>query len=176
MYTAQPLDDLKPTYVATASVANSRADLVAGPEPIELRPNAHRFEIGNFNLPAIHALGGALDLLETIGVANIEEHTHTLGDQLISIIDDLGVDLFGPRERAHRSLHIYVLDLENPEIASYFAEQGIRLSPVRDGIRVSFGLYNSAQDVERFGDVLKRHSAPPMPPRQPEKGGTGRDH
>lgn len=156
MYTAEPLEELKPTYVATAGVANSRADLVAGPDPIELRPNAHRFEIGNFNLPAIHALGGALSLIERIGVANIEEHTHTLGDQLISIADGLGIDLVGPREREHRSPHIYVLDLKNPEIASYFADQGVRVSPVRDGIRVSFGLYNNSEDVERFGQLLHK--------------------
>lgn len=156
MYTAQPLENLKPTYVATAGVANSRADLVAGPDPIELRPNAHRFEIGNFNLPAIHALGGALTLLERIGVANIEEHTHTLGDQLIDIADSHGIDLVGPREREHRSPHIYVLDLKAPEIASYFADQGVRLSPVRDGIRVSFGLYNTPEDVERFGQLLHK--------------------
>ncbi|MCA4131863.1 hypothetical protein [Arthrobacter sp. M4] len=65
---------------------------VQPPGTIELRTNAHRFEISNFNLAAIHALGGALELIKKVCVANIEEHTHTLGDQLIGIADRLGIN------------------------------------------------------------------------------------
>jgi cysteine desulfurase/selenocysteine lyase len=156
MYTAEPMEELKPSYVSTAGVANARADLLATVDPIELQPNAHRFEIGNFNLPAIHALGGALTLLEQVGVANIEAHAYTLGDQLIEIADRLGIGLVGPREREHRAPHIYVLDVKDPEVASYFAEQNVRLSPVRDGLRVSFGVYSTPEDVESFGSLLHR--------------------
>ncbi|MFD6291508.1 aminotransferase class V-fold PLP-dependent enzyme [Streptomyces sp. NPDC060205] len=146
---------LPPTYVAAAGVANARADLVAGPDPVELHADAHRFEIGNFNLPAIHALGAALDLLEGVTTARIEEHVLSLGDQLMARLDDLGITLAGPTERERRS-HIYVLELTEPGWPEYFAAANVRLSPVRDGIRVSFGLYNTADDVERFSDILRR--------------------
>ncbi|XVN20089.1 aminotransferase class V-fold PLP-dependent enzyme [Pseudomonas corrugata] len=155
MYTAEPLEALQPTYVANAGVANARADLVAGLEPIQLWPNAHRFEIGNFNLPAIHALGGALEMIQEIGVANIETHVLNLGDQLIELCNELGVEIVGPTDRAHRS-HIYVLDLKHPDWAAFFSDENVRLSPVRDGIRVSFGIYNTAEDVERFGQILRK--------------------
>lgn len=83
MYTTKGVDTLTPTYVSNAGVANARADLIADADPIVLRDNAHRFEIGDFNLPAIHALGGALDVINEIGLSNIEDHVMTLGDELM---------------------------------------------------------------------------------------------
>ncbi|SEQ27225.1 aminotransferase class V-fold PLP-dependent enzyme [Lentzea albida] len=155
LHTAAPADVLPPTYVATAGVANTRADLVAGPEALRLRPDAQRFEIGNFNLPAIHALGGALDLISAIGLPAISEHLLSLGDRLIDHLDHLGITLAGPRERERRS-HIYVLELPDTGWAEFLAGSGVRLSKVRTGLRVSFGLYNTGDDVDRLADILAR--------------------
>lgn len=158
LYTARGAAELPPTYVGTAGIANARADLVAGLDPIRLWESARRFEIGNVNLPAIHALGGALDLLTGIGAGAIEEHVLSLGDRLIEHLDDLGISLVGPREREHRS-HIYVLALTAPGWAELFGNEGVRLSSVRSGIRVSFGLYNNVDDVERLARILRRGRA-----------------
>jgi selenocysteine lyase/cysteine desulfurase len=129
-----------------------------------LRANAHRFEIGNFNLPAIHALGGALDLIESIGLPGISEHLLSLGDRLIEHTGQLGLGLAGPREREHRS-HIYVLDLPDTRWPAFVAEAGARLSPVRGGLRVSFGIYNTGDDVDRLAEILARglHTFGPAP-------------
>ncbi|GAA3685746.1 hypothetical protein GCM10022420_081060 [Streptomyces iranensis] len=53
-------------------------------------------EIGNFNVPAIHALGGALDLSQSIGLPAISDHLLSLGDRLIERLDRLGIDLADP--------------------------------------------------------------------------------
>lgn len=155
LWTSAPADLLTPAYVGTAGVANSQADHFASAAPIELRPNARRFEIGNFNLPAIHALGGALNLIESIGLHEISEHLLSLGDRLIEHTDRLGVDLVGPREREHRS-HIYVLDLRDTRWPAFLSGAGVRLSPVPGGLRVSFGIYNTAEDVDRLAEILSR--------------------
>ena len=47
----------------------------------------------NFNLPAIQALGAALELIESVGVANIEDHCFELGDHLIEQIRRIGNSL-----------------------------------------------------------------------------------
>jgi cysteine desulfurase / selenocysteine lyase len=156
LWTAEPVSTLPPTYVANAGINNARADLVATTDPIELRPNAHRFEIGNFNLAAIHALGAALSLIESVSIDAIENHTQALGDQLIAGLDNLGVELAGPRERQHRAPHIYVLALTNPELPVYFADHGVRLAPVRDGLRVSLGMYSNSDDIDRFLTLLAK--------------------
>lgn len=155
IWTRQPREEFVPTYVSNSSLASARADFIPDPRHMEFLPTARRFEIGNLNIPGIYALGGALDLIASVGVENIAEHAYALGDHLIAGLDDLGVDLVGPRERLHRAPHIYVLRLTSPELLDYFADHGVRVSPEREGIRVSFGMYSTAEDVERFLGILR---------------------
>jgi cysteine desulfurase / selenocysteine lyase len=149
-------NELMPAYMAMSSLANPPADYIARQDNMALRDGAGRFEIGNFNLPDIHALSASLDLIEGIGVSNIQAHLYDLGDRLIERMDELGVRLIGPRDRAHRSPHIYVLDLPGEGWAEYLASQQVRVSPERDGIRVSFGLFNTADDVDGFAAIVRR--------------------
>jgi cysteine desulfurase/selenocysteine lyase len=154
LYADASAEGLQPAYLAAASLAEVPADLIARPNRLALREGAGRFEIGNFNLPDLHALGAALDLIERAGVAEIEAHLYGLGDRLIERMDNLGIRLIGPRARADRSPHIYVLDLPADAWAEYLASRQVRVSPERDGIRISFGLFNTAEDVDRFAQML----------------------
>ncbi|MGE3994303.1 MAG: aminotransferase class V-fold PLP-dependent enzyme, partial [Variibacter sp.] len=110
LYVRKDLTELQPAYLAFAGLANPPADLVARVDNMQLREDAGRFEIGNFNLPDIHALAASLSLVERLGVDQVYAHVLTLGDRLIEHLDRLGIGLVGPRERKYRS-HIYVLDL-----------------------------------------------------------------
>ena len=47
-----------------------------------------------------------------------------------------------------------MLDLPADAWADYLASQHVRVSPERDGIRISFGLFNTAEDVDRFAGIL----------------------
>jgi selenocysteine lyase/cysteine desulfurase len=158
LYVDAALQDLQPTYLAAASLAEPPADFIARPDRMALREAAGRFEIGNFNLPDIHALDAALDLIERVGVATIERHVLALGDRLIAHLDRLGIRLVGPRDRARRA-HIYVLDLPGEGWLEHLTESGARVSPERDGIRISFGLFNTAADVDRLVEILARRIA-----------------
>ena len=153
--------ELEPAYLAAASLAEVPADLIARPDELELAPNARRFEIGNFNLPAIHALGASLDMIEALGVQNIQNHCLDLGDHLIAGLDALDVRLVGPRDRQHRAPHIYVIALPAAEWLGHFEQNGIRVSPERDGIRVSFGMFNIFADVDHLIDIIKRRGVKP---------------
>ena len=68
LYWDKAQKELEPTYLAAASLAEIPADLIARPDSLMPAPTARRFELGNFNLPAIHALGAAIDMIEQIGV------------------------------------------------------------------------------------------------------------
>lgn len=161
LYCRQDLDELQPAYMAMSSLANPPGDYIARADNMALKPGAGRFEIGNFNLPDIHALDASLALIESVGVPAIEAHLYDLGDRLIERIDDLGIRLVGPRARAERSPHIYVLDLPAQEWLDYLTSQQVRVSPERDGIRVSFGLFNLAEDVDRFVRILAERGSLP---------------
>jgi selenocysteine lyase/cysteine desulfurase len=154
LYCRQGLDELQPAYLAMSSLAHPPSDYIARADNMTPKPGAGRFEIGNLNLPDIHALDASLTLIESAGLAAIEAHLYDLGDRLIERIDDLGIRLVGPRNRADRSPHIYVLDLPAEAWAEYLASRQVRVSPERDGIRISFGLFNTADDVDRFARVL----------------------
>lgn len=161
LYWNKALQELEPAYLAAASMAEIPHDLIARPDHLTPSPTARRFELGNFNLPAVHALGASLDMIEQIGVENIQNHCFDLGDHLIAQLDELDVSLVGPRQRQHRSPHIYVVGLPATEWLSYFEESGVRLSPERDGIRVSFGMFNTVADVDRLVHLIRG--------RQPKK-------
>lgn len=160
LYCDKALKNLEPTYLAAASLANPPADLIARADNTELREGAGRFEIGNFNLPAIHALSEALEFVESIGVGNIEEHVLDLGDHLIERTDAMKIRLVGPRTRAHRS-HIYVLDLPGDGWLEYFASNNVRVSPERDGIRVSFAMFNTKDEIDQFFELTRRRHERP---------------
>ncbi|MBR0715121.1 aminotransferase class V-fold PLP-dependent enzyme [Bradyrhizobium liaoningense] len=162
LYCRQGLDELQPAYLAMSSLAYPPGDYIARADNMALKAGAGRFEIGNFNLPDIHALDASLTLIESVGLAAIEAHLYDLGDRLIERIDDLGIRLVGPRARADRSPHIYVLDLPAEEWADYLASRQVRVSPERDGIRVSFGLFNTADDVDRFARVIAERGTLPV--------------
>ena len=159
LYCRQDLTELQPAYMAMSSLADPPGDYIARADNMALKPGAGRFEIGNVNLPDIHALDASLSLIESVGVAAIEAHLQDLGDRLIEQIDALGIRLVGPRARADRSPHIYVLDLPAQDWADYLASRQVRVSPERDGIRVSFGLFNNAGDVDRFAQILTERGA-----------------
>jgi selenocysteine lyase/cysteine desulfurase len=154
LYCREGLAELQPAYLAMSSLASPPQDYIARGDNMGLKSGAGRFEIGNYNLPDIHALDAALNLIESVGVAAIEAHLYDLGDRLIERIDDLGIKLVGPRARSDRSPHIYVLDLPVDAWLDYLVSRHVRISPERDGIRVSFGLFNTSDDVDRFADIL----------------------
>lgn len=156
LYWDNSLSELEPAYLAAASLAEIPSDLIARLDNMAPSRAAKRFELGNFNLPAIHALGASLDMIEQIGVQNIQNHCFDLGDHLIARLDELDVRLVGPRERQHRAPHIYVIALPASEWLGHFEENGVRVSPERDGIRVSLGMFNTADDIDRLIDVIRR--------------------
>ncbi|HEY4258721.1 MAG TPA: aminotransferase class V-fold PLP-dependent enzyme, partial [Schlesneria sp.] len=149
LYVKGGLSELQPAYLGMHSLANPPADYIANPNDMTTRKDAGRFEFGNYSLPHLHALASAVDLILNAGAANIEQHVLNLGDRLIANLDGLGIKLLGPRERSQRS-HIYVLELPAAEWAEYFAENQVRVTAVRGGIRISFGVFNTEEDVDQL--------------------------
>ncbi|WP_191970295.1 aminotransferase class V-fold PLP-dependent enzyme [Methylobacterium planeticum] len=152
--------ELEPAYMAAASLANPPADFIARADNMALPPSASRFELGNFNIPAIHGLSAAIDLINGIGIEKIQSHCFDLGDYLIHHLDELRIGLVGPRERQHRAPHIYVVALPAGEWLEYFTECGIRVSPERDGIRVSLGMFTTTADIDRLIEAIRARNVP----------------
>jgi selenocysteine lyase/cysteine desulfurase len=160
LYWNAALTELKPVYMATVSLAEPPSDFIARPDNLALAPTAGRFELGNFNLPAVQALGASIDLINAIGIENIQNHCFDLGDYLIERLDQLSIGLAGPRGREQRAPHIYVIDLPADLWFEYFTQSGIRVSPERDGIRVSFGMFNNTADIDHLIEAIRHRDVP----------------
>jgi selenocysteine lyase/cysteine desulfurase len=155
LYANRTLEELQPAYLAMASLAEPPDDYIARPDRLAVRSGARRFEIGNYNLPHVHALGASLDLLNGIDVENIANHVLDLGDRLIDHMDRQGIRIVGPRARQHRS-HIYVLALPGDGWVEYFASHQVRVSPERDGIRISLAMFNTGDEVDQLAEIISR--------------------
>jgi selenocysteine lyase/cysteine desulfurase len=157
--------ELEPAYLAAASLAEPPQDFIARPDNMALLATAGRFELGNFNLPAIQGLSAAIDFINQVGIENIQRHCFDLGDHLIERLDRLGIGLVGPRDRKHRAPHIYVIALPAADWLDCFTQSGIRVSPERDGIRVSLGMFNTTADIDRLVEAIRARNAPPSQAR-----------
>lgn len=62
-------------------------------------------------------------------------------------------DLYDP-PAARRAPHIYVAAMPADEWMEYLASHGVRVSPERDGVRISLGMFSTSADVERFIQVV----------------------
>lgn len=153
MYVKQELQELQPVYLAMSSLANPPEDYIARPDDLAPRQDAGRFEFGNYNLPDLHALNSAIDLINRAGQKKIEDHVLDLGDRLIAGLEKIGVKLVGPYERSKRA-HIYVLNLPTSEWTDYFTQNQVRISPERGGVRISFGIFNTPEDVDQVLSLI----------------------
>jgi selenocysteine lyase/cysteine desulfurase len=98
----------------------------------------------------VFALGGALRLLEEIGLHNIEARVHELTEDLHVRMVDLGVTVLSPRDRERRS-GITVLEVSEPKrVATRLQERNILTAARRNGLRVALHFYNDHDDIERF--------------------------
>ncbi|VVE57093.1 aminotransferase class V-fold PLP-dependent enzyme [Pandoraea anhela] len=155
LYVADGLDELEPAYLAMSSMLNPPTDFVARKDDMAVRKDALRFELGNVNLPDLYALGAAIELIEHVGVSEIEQHVLALGDYLLKHLDEIDVSLVGPCKRSERR-HIYVLDLPVEQWADYFARNDVRVSPERGGIRISLAMFNTIEDIDRLVDMIRK--------------------
>ena len=167
LYVSKEVENLQPAFLAMSGMAHPPADYIATPDDMELRPAAGRFEMGNHNLPNLHALSASLALINKVGVRNIEEHVLLLGDRLLTALDALGVKVIGPRDRQHRA-HIYVLDLPVNEWVDYLAQNQVRVSAERGGVRISFAIFNNSIEVDRLVELIKLRLAKEIVAGTPE--------
>jgi cysteine desulfurase/selenocysteine lyase len=155
LYVNSALTDLRPAYLAGSSVIGLAGGSMQHLDELVLRDGAARFETGNLNLPHLHALDAALELIDSIGVGRIERHLLDLGERLIAHMDRLGVGVVGSRQRERRS-QINTLQLPGEGWAELFAMKGVRVSQNRFGCRVSFAMFNTADEVDALAGIIAK--------------------
>lgn len=130
-----------------------------------------KFEAGTPPIVQAIGLGAAVDYLQAIGLEEIAEHEHALTahahERLASI---RGVRIWGPRPEQKAGMVAFAVDgFDNQAVAGHLDGEGICVRaghhcaiPLHDrfgleaSIRASFYVYNTATEIDRLADSLRR--------------------
>lgn len=121
----------------------------------ELKQDAGKFEPGTLNLPGIFGFGAALELLQSIGVADIRQRVLALNDRFAEGLRARGLQVVSPWGEAERS---GILTFHPPADAlrcfRFLAERKVLVSPRGGMIRLSPHFWNDERDLDAFFAAL----------------------
>lgn len=131
----------------------------------------HKFEAGTVNVGGAVGLHAAIGYLNSIGFDAVMQHEQNLTELAFSQMRDIpGVQIIGAEDAAaHHGIITFTVDSVHPhDIAAIFDADNIAIRAghhcaqplhrhlgVPSTARMSIGLYNDEQDIERFVNTLK---------------------
>jgi selenocysteine lyase/cysteine desulfurase len=125
------------------------------PQHFELSPSARRFESGSPSVPNVYAAVPGFQLLQDIGMENIRAHISNLTQALLHHARHLGIAVKTPTDTAGPLLVLQSKD--STRLLGKLADAGIVASNRYDGLRISFHVYNTLEDVAAVVDVLSKN-------------------
>ncbi len=156
--------ELIPTLAPTISGWFAQADPFAyNAQHFELSPTARRFESGSPSVPNVYAALPGFQLLQQIGLENIRAHVKGLAQALLARARTLGIVAKTPADTAGPLVVLQAKD--SALLVKKLAAAGIVASSRYDGLRISFHVYNTMDDVAAVIDLLQRnlHLLVPVP-------------
>ena len=125
------------------------------PQHIDLSPTARRFESGSPSIPNVYAAMPGIQMVQEIGMENVADHIQKLTTALLRWALDVGISAKTPADSAGP---LVVLQSRNSNLlVQKLAENDIVASNRRDGLRISFHVYNTLDDVKAVVEVLKKN-------------------
>ncbi|MEA2918517.1 MAG: cysteine desulfurase / selenocysteine lyase [Bradyrhizobium sp.] len=131
----------------------------------KLAEGAKRFDVGNYNYPAIIAVGRSIELLRDLGSKEVEAYVCGLARDFAKRMLDAGLAVFGGQPgplNSHivtvgQSLgfdHDSAADKDMLDLYKYLTANGVRLGIRRDLLRFSFHIYNNQDDIDLVLDLV----------------------
>ena len=125
------------------------------PQHFELSSTARRFESGSPSIPNVYGAIPGFQMLEEIGLENVAGHIETLAQSLRDRARELGILTKTPAESAGPLVVLQCHD--SALLLQTLAQNGIVASNRFDGLRISFHVYNTLDDVNAVAEVLKKN-------------------
>ena len=125
------------------------------PQHLDLSPTARRFESGSPSVPNVYAAVPGFQLLRQIGMENVAGHIKRLTQALLSCASDLGIRAKTPANSAGPLVVLQCKD--STLLVQKLAESDIVASNRHDGLRISFHVYNTLDDVKAVVEVLTKN-------------------
>ena len=149
--------ELIPSLVPTVTGWFAQANPFAyDPQTFDLSSSARRFESGSPSVPNVYAAVPGFQLLQEIGMENVAAHVKRLAQSLLSCARDLGIRAKTPGDSAGPLVVLQCKD--STLLVQKLSESGIVASNRHDGLRISFHVYNTIDDVTAVAEVLKENA------------------
>lgn len=152
----------KPEHVARLIPTISGWFAQANPFAFDVRlfdpaPTARRFEAGTPPIPSIYGALAAFGLLGEIALENVAQHVEHLSQALLQGARALGIRAKTPADSVGP---LVVLQADDAAaVVTRLAERNIVTSSRHDGLRISFHIYNTLDDVHAVLRVLEENLA-----------------
>jgi selenocysteine lyase/cysteine desulfurase len=114
-----------------------------------------RSELGCPHFAGIFALGASVELMQSLGTANIEARVLELNSRLTERLKEAGWKVLSPlQDEQHRSAETLVA-AENPAaVVNKLAARKVYVTEKPEGFRVATDFFNNEDDIERLIDAL----------------------
>jgi kynureninase len=123
-------------------------------DQLELAPDGRRYELGTPSVPSAAIARGGLELVREIGVPRLAARTRDLGDLLIALADDAGLEVRAVRDPERRGGIVAIAVADPKPIVDTLAAEGI-IVDYRPGIvRCSPAFYNTEDEVRLLVERL----------------------
>jgi Selenocysteine lyase len=146
------IPSLAPTVTGWFGQANP---FTYNPQHFELSPTARRFESGSPSVPNVYGALPGFQMLQEIGMEQVASHVKKLAQALLNRTRELGILTKTPAESAGPLVVLQCRD--SAQLLHALAQNGIVASNRFDGLRISFHVYNTLDDVEAVAEVLKQN-------------------
>ncbi|MEA2337849.1 MAG: cysteine desulfurase / selenocysteine lyase [Thermoanaerobaculia bacterium] len=125
--------------------------------PIDLMPDARRFEAGSLNSSGIYGLRAAIDLLLEIGIGDIAEETTRIAALLADRLDDIGWRVASPRPIRSGIVGALPPSGETSLLKWHrlLEENNVVCAPREGMLRFSPHFYNVESEIDQIIDVLR---------------------
>jgi cysteine desulfurase/selenocysteine lyase len=129
-------------------------------DEVHLRHDASaRAELGSPHFAGVFALGASVELMQSIGMQNIEARALELNRVLTSRLEEIGWRVLSPiGDERYRSAQTLVAAANPAQVVSRLAEQKILVTEKPQGIRVATDFFNNEDDIGQLIDTLHRLS------------------
>ena len=116
-----------------------------------------RAELGCPHFAGIFALGASIELMQSIGIANIEARALELNRMLTSRLEDIGWKVLSPLgDERFRSAETLVAADNPAKVVSELATQKILVTEKPQGFRVATDFFNNEEDIDQLIHRLHR--------------------
>ena len=146
------VESLTPTITGWFGQANPFA---FNEQLLEPAKNARRFESGTPPIPSIYGASAGVELLQEIGFQNVASHIEMLTALLLEGARSLRIQAKTPPDSVGP---LVVLRAKDADASVHkFAQQDVVLSNRHDGLRISFHIYNTPEDVRHVLGLLEKN-------------------